>query len=658
MEALRTMNNSAISSSRVVVFRRLSFGLVLALFVGCASTPLQLPSAGAISAAREAGTLESIFSDLKLRSAIDPSAAKLSREIGAMIGEDKFSAVLVGLENAAIEGLVPVGALNSAAEQVQVISKYNGEYAEQLNQYLSESNSATQEFLNAASASVSDVDANIGEQLDYARVLSALNGEDATALSDKLLSNAYNTASNFEASGDYASAYDRWKALVGAAPDYQDSKARLNNASSAFNLGRFNTLMEAGDVTGATTLYTQLATDGVDLSPLEDAAGQLVAYFALQAETALDDEVLGDAYSAAKMIRQLEAVGAGNQDNEIATAVLEALILRSELYVSQDRPGMALGSALAASDLAPNDPITQDLATRLIDQLYDRSITRLSLGSFSGTSEFPQLGNRISSLIKEKLVASELNTIRLIERDKLQAVFVEKELLAMKGGDVNTTVEPADIVVQGEILAARIDESREDRRKKKRVVVEIELLPNPAYAEWSDLSDSKKSKTTEPEEFTEKKIKEDVTVISTILRKDGFLSAAYRLINPVSANIMSYQSLEELNQYTGEATEGLEIGLFIQESIVAEIPSDGQVVAELAEKVSNKVADQLITRFSDPVAVFTSEADAYLAKEEVVSAAFELGKAYSFGLKTVDEDSVLGKQLRDLALYSNAYIEE
>lgn len=616
---------NTISICRMSKFHRFGFSLVLALVVGCASTPLQLPNTDAISAAREAGTLEAMYSDLKLRSAIDPSAAKLSKEIGAMIAEDKFSAVQKRLEAAAIEGYIPVSVLNTAASDVQLISEFSNGYATQLKQYLADQNSSTQKVLAQASASIADTNANIADQLQYARIFSGLNGQDATALSNKLLSNAYNTANNYEVTGDYATAYDRWTELAQAAPDYQDTSARLSRASSGFNLDRFNSLMEAGDVDGATALYTQLSAEGVDLEPLMDAASQLIAYFALQAETALDDELLGDAYSAAKMIRQMEAAGPGGQNNEIATAVLEALILRSELYVSQDRPGMALGAVLAASDLAPNDPITEDLANRLIDQLYDRSITRLSLGAFNGTSEFPQLGNRISSLIKERLVASELNTIRLIERDKLQAVFVEKELLAMKGGDVSTTVEPADVVVQGEILAARIDASREDRRSKKRVVIEIEKLANPLHEKWLALSDSKREKTPEPEAFTENKITEDVTVIATILRKDGFLSAAYRLINPVTANIMSYQSLEELNQYTGEAIEGLEIGLFVQESVVAEIPSDGQVVAELAEKVSNKVADQLIERFSDPVAVFTSEAATYLAKEESVNASFELG---------------------------------
>ncbi len=647
-----------VASPRSIVSRRVcQWALVLCL-AGCASTPLQLPSESDVETARRNGTLETLFTDLKLRSAIDPNAAKLSKQIGEMIGEDQYNDVISRLDKNSIKGITPVSVLNQLSPRVESISKFNTEYAEKLKAYLSDKNKETQDYIKRANNMIGDMDANIGDQLDYARVLSALNGQDSSSLVSQLLSNAYNVANNLEVEGNYKAAFAKWQALAEAAPDYQDTIERMNRSSGSFNVDRFNAFMEAGDVESATALYTNLASTGIDVSDLRDGAQQLIAYFALQAEAALDDEVLSDAFAAAKQIRLLEQAGASNYQNPIATAVLEALILRAELYVSQDRLGMALGSALAATELAPNDTITSELADKLIEQLYDKSITRLSLGAFTGTDEYAQLGNRLSSLIKERLVASQLNTIRLIERDKLQSVFVEKELIAMKGGEVNTTVEPADIVVQGEILAARIDQTREDRRKKKRVVVEIEQTPNPAYAEWDKLSDSKKEKTEEPDEFLEKDIKEDVSITSTVVKKDGFLSAAYRLINPVTANIMSYQSLEETNQYTGETTEGLEIGLFILEGEVADVPSDGQVLAELASSVSTKVADQLVERFSDPVSVFSAEADTYLAKDQVVNASFELGKAYSYQRKSDVDASELERILKNIALDSNAYIEE
>lgn len=642
-------------ASRLLKSSSLAIAITLA---SCASTPLQLPTQTDIDTAQQNGTLEALFSDLSLRAKLDPNAAKLSKQIGGMIADDKLAMATEQLNAARIEGVVPVAVLNSKTALITAINKFSASKAQSLKDTLASENQKTQNYIKQANSVLASKESSISEQLTAAVSVASLRGEDPTATEDTLLSNAYNTANNLEVNGDFETASMKWQQLFDAAPDYRDVQQRLEAVSGTYQLDKFNTFLAQGDVDGASQMFVDLASRGVDLTDFAEGYQQLVSYYQLEVEAALEEERLAAAVESANTIKTLDRAAGVNYVNESVTTVVEALILRGETYSAMDKVGLSLGVLLAADSLSPNDPLVLEMLGNTQEILLDKSITRLSLGNFSGTEQYPQIGNRISSLIKEKLIAEKLDSIKLIERDKLQAVFVEKELLAMKGGEVNTTVEPADIVVQGEVLSARVDENRSSKRKTKRVVVEVKRTPNPAYQEWLGWSDSKKRKNPKPVEFFEENIKEDVKINSEVVRVEGFLSASYRLINPVTATIMSYQSLEKTANYEGENVEGIEIGLFVQEGTVADVPGTGQIMSDLSQQVAGAVAVALTERFADPIGLFLGEANTYLEKADETNAALSLGKAYSYAsnIGASSEDARI--ELQRLALKSEAYLEE
>ena len=654
------MPRSIKTCKKVVARAHLALPLVAFILSGCATTAVVLPSPQQIEKARADGSLISLLEGLKLSAATNPEAKEMVASISKSIAQQKFDAAKAQLVNNSVDGVFPAAILDDLQEEINSIGQFDPTLADELVDFVVLQREKTKQYLQNASVKIANIDTGVDEQIKLLKSVSRLQGIDTYDRQQQVLSNAYNLAHNAEIQGDNIQAAERWEKLFKVAPSYKDTQQRKAQSEVVFKTKHFESLVADGDVDGAAQTLLATAAQGGDIAPMREGARQIIDFYSLEIDGALADGELQRAHGVALTLKKLSEAASLPTLSAASGSVLEELVLRAETLAAEDHHGLAMGLLLAAEELDSSGVHTADAKARLSEYLLDKSITRITLGAFESTSEYPQLGLRLSSLIKEKLVQSELDTIKLIERDKLQSVFVEKELLAMRGGDANTSVEPADIVIEGSVLAARIDESKQERRQRKRVVVSIEKTPTPEYTKWLGLPDSKRRKQAEPKQFIEKEITEDVTLSSIDIRKDGRLSASYRMINPISANIIKYQTLEEVVEYSGAMAEGVEIGLFVQASSSADIPSDNQILAELVGSISDTVTMQLFDMFADPITMFEKQAINLAEESKVSKSAEQLGKAYSFAANSnrfQEQVPALAKKLKDYSLLNNAFGE-
>ena len=99
-------------------------------------------------------------------------------------------------------------------------------------------------------------------------------------------------------------------------------------------------------------------------------------------------------------------------------------------------------------------------------------------------------------------------------------------------------------------------------------------------------------------------------------------------------------------------TEGVELGQFKQDFKLASLPSDLEILAQLADTISAEIGRRLAEVLMDPEARYQSTGDRYIDEGNYAKASEQF--AYSFVLaerkgKNVDE---IGQLLRDAAVRS------
>jgi hypothetical protein len=179
--------------------------------------------------------------------------------------------------------------------------------------------------------------------------------------------------------------------------------------------------------------------------------------------------------------------------------------------------------------------------------------------------------------------------------------------------------------LSGEILEASVDKVEKPASVTKRVLTSYKRVENPEYIAWTQLKKRQKKETAEPPSTVEVPVEEDVTIKKSIIEKQGVFSITYRLAESVSAGVAFSDALNKRNSFTGENVEGVELGLFKAESVIADLPSDADMLESLSVEVAVDAAAKIAEQILKLEEAYVKKADAAVISEDFNDAAENYG---------------------------------
>jgi hypothetical protein len=148
--------------------------------------------------------------------------------------------------------------------------------------------------------------------------------------------------------------------------------------------------------------------------------------------------------------------------------------------------------------------------------------------------------------------------------------------------------------------------------------------------------------------------KEDVSNEITVHRKVGIMSVSFRVIDASTAKVVFADSVREKAQHEDTSSEGVELGTFKIDFKIANLPSDIEILATLADNVSTQIGDELAKVLADPEKTYQSNAERFDREANYEGAAQQY--AYAIVLEERKDQDVedLLAELRAASIASSA----
>lgn len=322
--------------------------------------------------------------------------------------------------------------------------------------------------------------------------------------------------------------------------------------------------------------------------------------------------------------------------DQARNTLVETLYESANNASARDLVGLEYGYLLVIQEFQPDFPGLDRLLREAREGVFQRAVKRVSVEPFSDEAERSFAANisaRVTQILFEELGA----VTRLVEREQLNAVMRELDLDAQQdlGQELAATLASANFLIQGAVLEASVESSQASGTRTERVVVRQEQQDNPAWQAWqADKQGPEPAKTiTVP-------VQEDVSYEVTRHRKNAIVSVSYRLVEAGTARVANTRTITVDTSVEDESTDGLSIGEFSVPLTMAELPSDLEILNQLAREASRQIADDLIKLLQSPEEEYRV-AGAQAAEEKNYPAAAE-SMAYAVVLaerKDLDTDN-------------------
>ena len=316
-----------------------------------------------------------------------------------------------------------------------------------------------------------------------------------------------------------------------------------------------------------------------------------------------------------------------------------ALAMEKGLY------GVAWGYLQVIGELEAAGPALRRKERESHEEVLKHAVKRLSVAPFEDSHETgASYGDTLTAKLVQYLFENSGDDVRIIEREKLDAIKAE---LSLKGGGDEGLVA-VDFLVEGNILEAKVDSSERRGKKITRVVVEKEIVPNPAWERWASATASQRKEQglVQPAQrsLVQEK-KEDVEIGITNHRKVGVFSVSYRMIDAESAKVLFADTQREKSEVEDTSSDGVSLGEFQQEFKVAKLPTDIELLDGLADDISSAIGARLAEVLASPETRYEKAGDRFVREGNYLDAAQQFAYATVLGDRKGADTAALREKL-------------
>lgn len=342
-------------------------------------------------------------------------------------------------------------------------------------------------------------------------------------------------------------------------------------------------------------------------------------------------------YSQARTVRKLLDIAPLSASH--FSPLSDQLFNRYEALVKEDELGAALGHLYAIRTFQPN---RSGLRKRLSEQegkVRDLAVKRLSTTDFQSPYKDQDYGDVISSFITQYLFEHVPHDVRIVEREQYEAILRERGL----SGDTSS-LSSVNLLVSGSVLESKVDSTEAKNKKQIRVEVGKEQTSNPAYISWLKQGEKGRKGVEKPAEVIEVSKYENISVGVTRHRKIGIFSVSYRLVEASSGRVVFPDSITTSKQYEDESSEGVEMGDFVIPFKLADLPSDVEILDELARQVATDIGEKLVGELKDQDLKYLAKAATSVEQNDCVGEVQSLANALMIQrLKSLSGEETLGR---------------
>jgi len=632
--------------------------LLLTLGVAACVTAPRVVTDAELAAARKAGNVATLYDEIAKDAASRHTPDPVQQETLAALGHELATARIAEIDThlAAAElddGLLPLVAIRQAQASVVPMERWERASFTALTTHLDAARRATEAEVDRTKANIVHLaPEQVVEQVEANRRLLALHGvtDDGLAKLDAyegdVLARQYGRGNEALERKLWGAAERALYRVVTLCPDYLDAPALLLQARQGAVKAAFLAALETGEVERAVAL-ADLMRQVPDLTPLHTALqaklGELADYFAsVGSDRGMQGDFLG-AFHAFRQVHEVRPAGGVSGDEE--AAFLDHLARRARAALAARRPGLALGCYYLISDLDPTYPELRHGLHEAEEAILDFALKRVATLEFGSPEGAPQIGKVVSAKVTQYLFEEAADDVRIVERGMLDQILREHEIDSIQGGDAKLNLAGADYLIQGTVMEARVESSQFAGQKRKRVTTGHKQVTNPEHATWEALLPEKRATKAEPEKTLDEPVVEDVSYKVTVFRKVGAVGVSYRIVDAATTKLLFADSVRAQKEVEDESTEGVELGNFSIPFKMARLPSDMELLDNLAESVSNKIGTALLRFVGKPEVAFVRETTRLEGEGDDLAACEPCASALILDLRKGEETNGLRRRL-------------
>jgi curli biogenesis system outer membrane secretion channel CsgG len=651
-----------VMSSKQIKHAAAVLSVVLSVY-GCGTVEPKITESDILNAERN-GTLQSLYTQVRdgqgLGKSLKPTdKSAYLKKIGTRLASQTSQKILSALNAQRLPGnAVPMSVLDQQSSAVEVIKSWDQAQYQTTVDTLNQEMGVTQKAIEVKKAVFESM--GIDQLLKKNGLIDALKALHGSAnqmeleqTQNQLFTDVYDLVEQQVAKKDFDQAITQLKRLVSVAPDFKDVKSKLSNLESTALQETFVNYVRDGETDEARKLLDVMVKGpyfAEQKSIILPSAIELGNYYIAMAVEATGEENLVDAYRLFSEARSVKSMF-GMQSEEVtqeADFVDFAYLLYEEAY-NKKSFGLALGYLSVIEQMRPNFPELETFKRLANDNVMNEAIKRVSTTAFNGDDKSRSLGRSISSKITQFVFDTLPQDVRVVEREQLNAVLREQEISALKKG-TGVQIDSADLLIQGTILESDVESSSSDSSQKTRVVTERKEVNNPAYGRWLEMSSSERAKMQTPSRTLIKETKEDISIKVTYVRKVAVLSISYRVVDAKSARVLYADSVQDKKKVSDETHEGVQLGEYVSEHKVAELPSDSELLSELTVLLAKRIGIKVVELLKDPEIEYQKNAKTLFDERNYVAATEAMAKAYVMSLSKGKETAQLAQDMREYAV--------
>lgn len=648
-------------SDRPASVRPLLLLLGIAVLAACAAPPDKYTAAD-IQQASSAGNLAELFDQIEA-DLNDPELSDTQKqtmqlrlaEAGRTLAQGAEKEIQASLESSTLaSGVVPLNTLAAQQDRLEKIERWDAATYQRASGDVTASEKKTRETISAKETELAALaDSQIEEKFALYDEIGALYGtgseKQAEYQSRKLeqVRGLRDEASKAIENEDYSDAQRMLAIVQSVNPSDAAVEGKLVEVDAKLFEQRFYEALEKERPNDAyQALVTLSESPNFDkVRPrLTDSGDVMADYFVTLGAGATETKNFAEAFQyfmQSRDIRERLGLKARSTVPEEAPFIQE-MEKRYQRASKKELHGLAWGYLNVIEQLQPDTPRLRRNLRETREKVLQKAVKRLSAARFEdhhrGGSEF---GDTVTAKIVQYLFENLSEDVRIIEREKLQEIEKERGL-----SKDDRELIAVDYLIQGNILEAKVDSTERSLQQRKRVVTGRETIANPEWDRWNSMSDRERERAelvTQPPRTIEREKVEDVQIPTTYHRKVGVFSVSYRVIDAGTAKVLFADTQRTKRDLEGRDSPEVDMGAFKQEAQVANLPSDVEILDQLAEEVSETIGQKLAEVLVDPELQYQNDAERAVREGNYIEAA----QQYAYAVVLSDRKQKDADALRD-----------
>ncbi|MCK5235625.1 MAG: hypothetical protein KAR06_01460 [Deltaproteobacteria bacterium] len=629
--------------------------LIVLLVAGCTTTPEQ----DAYTVAMESGDSAQAYRILASICETDPKASECKElpELSTSYATLLYNNLSSKVDEAAPPVVIPkIIEFKDELSSIKAISNVSGltTLEKKIGTVEKETQGRIEKALESAKSKEESGD-RVGafDSLKTALVLDPDRHQDFEVLVKRLSDEAFAEGSEAGEADDWAGAHKAFSDLYYIDPEYKGIDSALEEAkkkdSYAYRVTEGKKAEGAGDFNEALDQYAHAA----EYQPGKEL-DELINGVTIASAEAFFDEGKALAREGMLLIASINIIDAIERVTELPknmrarvsvpakdiSRLMDELFLKQKSEAEAGNYGKALLCLEAIDKIQPDYPDISANIESVTDKLKKKATQSLAVIPFKSPSYNPDTGNIITSKLLHFLYNELSGDIRILERAALEAVLKESEVKALQGKRLDKgliQIVDADFMLLGDVVDQKVENSVTDSYKTVKARTGTNQTSNPEYVKWS-----KKKKGEAPPEFFEEAIYEKVRCRTARHKKEVTAIVGYRLVDG-SGDIVHTGMIDEKEELSDTSVEGVEIGEFIVEEKLAELPSDSEASREVENMIVSTIGLDLKSLFSEPE-------KKYFEKARVLADKGKYNEALEFLVRArfiTDEKSLDSKEIDD-----------